>query len=228
MWADQLEGIIFDVDGTMYRQFPVRARMAMRLLVYCAARPLEGATTLRLIRAYRKSQESLRDTGSSDDQLRLACERACVDPAWGSTCVASWVHERPLDLISRAMYPDLLPFLERAARRGLRLAVFSDYPAESKLRALQIGNLFDCVLDASDPRVRKFKPAPNGIVAVLTRLEIQPRRALYIGDRPSVDGQAACRAGVRCVIIGCPLRCCGVGWRGVPDYHTLGRLLGLP
>lgn len=225
--AGELKGIIFDVDGTMYRQFPVRTRMALRLLSHCSRKPAEGVATFRLIRAYRHIQEELRDTGWSDDQLRLACERASIDPAWGASCIATWIHERPLDLVSESVYPDLLPFLERAGKEGLRLGVFSDYPAEKKLAALGIRRFFSYVVDASDQRVRQFKPAPRGILTALDGLHLEARHALYIGDRPSVDGEAARRAGVRCIIIGSSQARSGSGWSGVPDYATLGRVLGL-
>jgi beta-phosphoglucomutase-like phosphatase (HAD superfamily) len=211
--------LVFDVDGTLYRQGPVRLRLA----AHCLSNPMTGVRTLRLVHAYRRQQEDLREAGSPADQLRLACRRVGVDPAWGTTCVETWIHTRPLDLVGRAIYPGLIAFLKRAVQRGMALAVVSDYPAERKLRSLGLQEFFPCVVAGADPRVGKFKPAPDGILAALEDLHVAPGEALYIGDRPEVDGEAARRAGVACAIVDSMGR--GEGWFGVRDYNALGRLL---
>jgi phosphoglycolate phosphatase-like HAD superfamily hydrolase len=54
---------------------------------------------------------------------------------------------------------------------------------------------------AQDPEVQRFKPHPRGLEVTLGRLGVSKREAIYIGDRADVDGEAAGRAGVRCVIV---------------------------
>jgi HAD superfamily hydrolase (TIGR01509 family) len=142
-------------------------------------------------------------------------------------CVKEWIERRPLPLVAKAIYPGLVPFLAKAAQHGLKLAVASDYPAEDKLRALGIEAYFCCVVSPSDPRVRRFKPAPDGILAVLAELAVDPSHAIYIGDRPDVDAEAARRAGTACAILGRAARSVPGGWLETPDYSTLGHLLGI-
>src|SRR4051794_27917870 len=90
-----LKAIVFDVDGTLYRQSPLRRAMALRLLYAHAVRPLEGLRTFRVLSAYRKAQEHLRDGGVSADlaeaQLRFACERTKAERSFVAACVERWM-----------------------------------------------------------------------------------------------------------------------------------------
>jgi len=223
---EMLRCIVFDVDGTLYRQVPVRRGMALRLLSYALRDPASALTTALFIRHYRRAQEQLRGVGSRSDQLRVACQRSGTDCVWGMKCVEEWMEKRPLDLIAKAIYPGLTEFLAKAKQRGIKLAVVSDYPAEEKLRALGIDADFCCVICSSDPRVLRFKPAPDGILAVLRELDIDPSHAIYIGDRPDVDAEAARSAGIACAILGHTSSPSSGTWLGASDYFFLGTLLG--
>jgi FMN phosphatase YigB (HAD superfamily) len=100
--TEMLQCILFDVDGTLYRQAPVRRGMALRLLSSALRNPASALTTALFIRKYRSAQEELRGAGSGSDQLRMACERSGIDCAWGMKCVQEWMERKPLDLISKA------------------------------------------------------------------------------------------------------------------------------
>ena len=108
----------------------------------------------------------------------------------------------PLNLLARSLHEGVVRLLQAARRRGLRLAVFSDYPATGKLAAMGIADFFDAAVSAQDPDVQRFKPDPRGLEVTLHRLGVEKQEALYIGDRPELDGVAASRAGVTSVIIG--------------------------
>src|SRR5687768_121392 len=54
--------LVFDVDGTLYRQRPVRWRMLARLLSRAAFRPGEMVPAVRALRSYRRAQEEMRDS----------------------------------------------------------------------------------------------------------------------------------------------------------------------
>ncbi len=194
---EALRLMIFDVDGTLYRQAPVRRAMALRLLSFSIGNPLAGLKTAAFLRHYRRAQEQLRGTATDRGQLETACQHSGVELRWGADCVRDWIERRPLDLVVRSIYPDLTSLLSRAAERGIKLAVVSDYPPQEKLRALGLERFFGCVLSPSDPRMGRLKPDPSGILAVLQELKIEASSAVYIGDRPEVDGEAARRAGHR-------------------------------
>ncbi len=202
----ELEAILLDVDGTLYRQPPVRARVALHLLAAHALRPRLGWRTLRLIAAYRSAQEQLRQRPADGElaaaQLRLASQRAGVPLDAAELLLRRWMQDAPLGPIARAARRGLRDFLEAARARGLGLAVVSDYPASAKLRALGVDDLIAVRVGAQDPAVQRFKPDPRGLRVALERLGVSAERALYVGDRPDVDGPAARAAGVAVLILG--------------------------
>jgi HAD superfamily hydrolase (TIGR01509 family) len=103
--------------------------------------------------------------------------------------------------------------------------VLSDYPPAAKLAALGVDQYFDVAVCAQDAEVRAFKPSPRGIRVALARLGVEPREALYVGDRPEVDAAAAAAAGVPCVIVGRRDAARAGGWAEVSGYAALGRAL---
>lgn len=207
--GDGMKAVITDVDGTLYRQGLVRRWMVSRLVRAHFKRPAAALRVFRILRAYRHTQEHLREAvraGPAGDvaelQLRLASQQTGYDLASVRACVERWMEIEPLDLLARAAYPDLLEFLDFVHRRGVLLGAFSDYPAARKLEAMGIRNRFSAVVSAQDADVQEFKPSPRGLQVALTRMGVEPADAVYIGDRPELDAAAAWRAGVRCVIIG--------------------------
>jgi FMN phosphatase YigB (HAD superfamily) len=199
--------VIFDVDGTLYRQRPLRRAMAARMVRAHLLRPVRGARTVRVLGAYRSAQEELRSSpalvGLAGAQAVIAAERSGVPTDEVQRCVAHWMDTVPLDLLCRYVQPGLTELLESLRRNGIRLGVFSDYPATDKLRALGIGDLFDVVVCAGDAEVSAFKPSPRGLLIALERLGVGADEALYVGDRVDADAAAAAAAGVRCAILTC-------------------------
>jgi FMN phosphatase YigB (HAD superfamily) len=204
----RVKTMVFDVDGTLYRQGGLRRAMLLKLLVHAASDPRMGVTTFRALRAYRHAQELLRDGPVEGDlaaaQLRLACERSGHAKETVEAIVARWMHEEPLPLLERFVEPALRTLLESARDRGIRLGVLSDYPAAAKLRAMNLDQFFDVVVTAQDPAVNRFKPHPSGLVEALRQLGGRADEALYIGDRRDVDGPVAAAVGASCVIVGEP------------------------
>jgi FMN phosphatase YigB (HAD superfamily) len=226
-----LAAIVFDVDGTLYRQAPLRRAMLLRLLKHVASRPHRGVSTFRALSAYRHAQESLRGApvqgGLAEAQMRLACERSGLAEPVLAPIVARWMDREPLPLLGRFVEPTLRALLTSARSRGLRLGVFSDYPAAAKLEAMGLSEFFEVAVSAQDAAVNSFKPDPAGLVETLRRLGVRPEQALYVGDRHDVDFPAARAAGVACVIVGRrPSRPGGSdGFTSVAHYGELSALL---
>ena len=201
----ELKTIVFDVDGTLYRQNALRRAMLFRLLGAHAADPVRGWRTLRILREYRRAQEHLRETPDARDvaaeQIRIASARTNVGHDAVVECVRRWMEEEPLAFLPGCVQPHLLEFLRACKARGLRLGALSDYPAEAKLRALGIEEFFDEVLCAQSPDVDAFKPNPRGLLAAVERLGSTTAETLYIGDRVDVDAATAEAAGVRSAIL---------------------------
>jgi putative hydrolase of the HAD superfamily len=200
-----VRAIVFDLDGTLYRQSTLRRAMLVRLIRGHIFRPLHGARTLRALEAYRRAQERLRDRAEpcdlADEQIRLACEVSGATPEFVSDCIERWMDRAPLDLLARNIRPGLIEFLDWARAKRLPMGVLSDYPPLAKLEALGVAPYFDVALSAQSPGVGTFKPSPRGLIVVAERLGAQPSECLYVGDRPDVDAAAAQAAGMPCAIV---------------------------
>jgi HAD superfamily hydrolase (TIGR01549 family) len=202
-----LRAIVFDVDGTLYHAARMRRMMLMRLARAYALRPREGWKVARILGSYRRAQETLRvgpdqPTDLEARQQELAMAATGADRVTVGAYVERWMRSEPDAVLVRCMDKGLPEFLEFSSRRSIRLAVLSDYPAESKLVAMGIRPYFDTVVTAQDGDVRRFKPDPRGLEVALDRLGVGKEEALYVGDRPEVDGVAAQRASVPFVLIG--------------------------
>ena len=222
-------GIVFDVDGTMYRQAPVRRAMLIQLARATLRSPRAGLRAIRTVAAYRWAQEAARAAAArpgeqaSARQLRLAAERCGLPASEVSTTIAHWMEAEPLKILARHRFAGLREFLDDCRTRGIRLGVLSDYPCRDKLAALGVADLFDVVVSAFDPDVGVFKPDPAGIHVALARLGVAPGDAMFVGDRPEVDAAAAAAAGVRAVIVGGAAPSPAGAWMSVPDYGVLRR-----
>jgi HAD superfamily hydrolase (TIGR01509 family) len=226
--TDRLKAVIFDVDGTLYHQTPLRRAMLLRLVRTHLVHPVQGWRTLRTLSAYRRAQEALRGELSGDvagDQITMACERTGSDRAAVLGCVERWMEQEPLSLLPGCRHAGLVEFLHACRARGLRLAALSDYPASAKLRALGIADLFEIDLCAQVPEVGVFKPHPRGLLVVTERLGLTPDQCLYVGDRADVDAAAAAAAGMPCAIVTRNRAMLSDTHTAVASYPHLGELL---
>lgn len=207
--------MLFDLDGTLYRQMPMRSLMAIELLTLPLSGVAKAPQRWRALRTYRKTQEQLRSTdargSAAQAQLAAAARRTGLPVEEVEKLVEEWMLARPLKYLRlcRAKGLDrLLGVLENA---GVRSGVLSDYPAESKLGALGLSGRFSPVLCTSAPDVAALKPSPRGFLLACRSWRLTPGEVLYVGDRPDVDAAGASAAGMPCVII-------GGGWRSLRRY----------
>src|SRR5438105_8377740 len=96
-----VKAVVFDLDGTLYEQAPLRRAMALRLVRSHAAHPVHAGRTVRILRAYRRAQEQLRGNVAGIDlaaaQIAIAAERTGVSRDEVARCVERWMDVGPLD-----------------------------------------------------------------------------------------------------------------------------------
>jgi putative hydrolase of the HAD superfamily len=230
--TSRLRTLVFDVDGTLYAQAPLRRAMLFKLAIEAFSRPSTSIATFRALSAYRRAQELLRTTQVEDPlstaQLRLACKHSGQPEDVVAAIVTRWMEQEPLRLLERFVSPALRNLLTSARSRGLRLGVFSDYPAAEKLRAMKLSEFFDVTVTAQDPAVNCFKPHPRGLLETLRRLDTDASEALYVGDRHDVDAEAARAVGMRCVLVGGRKPGSAIDCIHVPNYGALHAMLFSP
>ena len=202
----RIRAVLFDLDGTLYRQGPLRSLMALELLTLPMSGLLDAPKRLRALRTYRKTQEQLRATdarvSATAAQLAAAAGRSGLSVAEVERLVDEWMMTRPLKYLRLCRAKGLERLLSFLETSSVRAGVLSDYPPESKLQALGLSGRFAPVLCTSAPEVMALKPSPKGFLMACRAWRLAPGEVLYVGDRPDVDAAGASAAGMPCVIIG--------------------------
>jgi HAD superfamily hydrolase (TIGR01509 family) len=202
----RIRAVLFDLDGTLYRQKPLRRLMTMELLTLPLSGPARAPKRLQALRAYRRAQEALRSGASrgpvATAQTKLAAQTSGLPEPEVSALVDEWMQRRPLKYLGWCRMPGTEALLDWLREQDVRLAVLSDYPAVDKLKALGWADRFDFVLSAADPEIGRFKPDPRGFMRACERWGLPPREVLMVGDRLEVDGAGAAAAGLPSVILG--------------------------
>jgi len=202
-----LKAVVFDVDGTFYQLRELQRAVKLHYLQGHWHRPLEAWCVHRAVRALQHATDTLRESPPTDVDLsqahiELAAKTSRLPKEFVLDCWRQWMMEEPLQFLPKFRYKGVPGILAEMRERGLHLGVFSDYPAVEKLRALGVRDFFETVISAQDPSVQRFKPDPRGLQVVLERLGVAPRQAVFVGDRPGIDGIAAERAGMAFLVAG--------------------------
>jgi putative hydrolase of the HAD superfamily len=191
--------LVFDMDGTLYRQQAVRLAMGRALFADAVAR--RDTEILSIIASYRRLKESLADAETADFEplllARVATRHKCP-PARVAAIVADWIETRPLPLLAAARVRGVETVFTRARASGRRIGILSDYPATAKLAAL--GLSADFIVAAGDPDIGVMKPHPRGLESLVARAGVTAGETVMIGDRPERDGAAARRAGTAALL----------------------------
>lgn len=197
--------VVFDVDGTLYRQGMMRARMAAELLFACVAHP-STAREARVLRMYRRRREALAGQAGSVDRALEETAEACGCPVATVRAIeADWLLRRPLKHLSGLASSGASGLMESLRQQEVTLAAWSDYPATEKLSRL--GLSVDFTVSSCDADVRSLKPNPAGLDKVMRLAGATPERTLVVGDRDDHDGAAARAEGTDFILVPKGLTC---------------------
>lgn len=192
----QYRAWLLDLDGTLYRQLPVRILMACEL-------SCRGWSAIRVLRQFRRKHEQLRqehaDAGADpfERQIARTATELGIDRDEVAQVVESWMVVRPGKWLKLCARRSLLQAIARYRKLGGKTAVVSDYPARAKLATMGVSQLFDSVVASGESDgMTALKPNPESYLLACDRLEVLPECCLVIGDRWDADGEAARRAGI--------------------------------
>ena len=196
---DRVHLVVFDVDGTLYRQRPLRLRMARDLLLHTLLK--RDPNVIAVLSRYRRIRERLGDEETVDFERALIAQTAAATantPDSVRAIVSEWIDQRPLKYLAACRYPGLPQLFAGLRRSGKSIGILSDYPAEAKLKAL--GLTAHHVVFAGDEGIGLLKPHPRGLASLITAAGIEPHQTMVIGDRVDRDGLVARRAGAQALI----------------------------
>lgn len=187
--ASDFETMIVDVDGTLYRLFPLRFRMAVMitadLLLHPGKLPLFRA--LIYFRKIRKKPEYL--NAGMEKQVHYSADKYGQKYEKTYDYICRWLFEKPLDVIPEYKYESILKFVNDFKRKGKKIVVYSDYPAEDKLSVL--GLQYDLVFYPGSGIPDVLKPSRDVMRAIVDSIGTEPEKVLYIGDDIDKDGVSA-------------------------------------
>lgn len=191
-----IRGVIFDMDGTLYRQKPVRLRMAIKLLAHLITNK-HGWRDLLVLRHYRLNREVLAESGAlnvSHVQFKATAQIYNLTEEQVAEIVNEWMDLKPLSLLRSARFENVDRIFDTLKERGIKIGVFSDYPVKEKLIALGLKADVTCCSTAIG--IDRLKPAPTGLVKIVEMLGLKHNDCVMIGDRVDRDGLCAERASI--------------------------------
>ncbi|MPS66883.1 MULTISPECIES: HAD family hydrolase [unclassified Novosphingobium] len=191
--------VVFDLDGTLYDQPPLRRAMAIELCKHSLRQ--RSLRTVRTLRAFRQIRELLGEVQGDDfthEQFSLTSRRCGCSEGEIRAMVEEWIERRPLALLPRYKARGIDRLFSALRATGRRIAVWSDYPVDAKLAAL--GLRCDHTIWSGSGGVGRLKPNPAGLLALLAETGMTPGETLVIGDRADRDAAAAAAIGVPALI----------------------------
>jgi HAD superfamily hydrolase (TIGR01509 family) len=193
-----IRAVLFDLDGTLYAQRPMRLWLAWELAKSHLFRPWLWSEILwlRQLRIIREKLAGLEPGEPLDElQYRMTADEFKAKPADVRRVAKTWLLRRPLPYLKRCKYDGVDDLFATLRQHSVKIAVVSDYPPAAKLAAL--GLSADVTIASTDPEVNAFKPSPRGYALAAARLGVTPTDCVIVGDRPKLDGAAAERLNVR-------------------------------
>ncbi len=189
-----IEGVLFDLDGTLYAH---SRRLKLRIVLACL-RDLAPLRRLPSVRRELAGRLFESEAALLEEHHRLLAARSGVSPERARRFYEERFMPAFVEVLRRHARPrpGLVEQLRELAARGVACCVLSDHgQVEQRLEALGIdARLFRAC--ASSASSGAFKPAPASFLQMAERCGIPPSRWLVVGDRPDTDAAGAAAAGM--------------------------------
>lgn len=184
---------IFDVDGTLYSQTKMRINMALKLATYYALHFWKFKELLAISK-FRKAREKVEFQSSTIDELIIyASEKVGITPEKTKNAIDKWMFKVPLDVIEKCAFKKLITFIKQITNDGRQIVIYSDYPADDKLKRLKINP--SKIFTPENPNIGELKPSKKAMAYIKSRIDCDNKEIIYIGDRDCKDKLSAEYAG---------------------------------
>jgi putative hydrolase of the HAD superfamily len=187
--AADIKGIIFDLDGTLYRmRWYLRPILTMNLF----------PNSLRLPRFLKiRGTFSGMEMDTGDNLMNAICDKLAIAEKCSTAEMKQWVQEKFYPSFVSAMRyfnnsrPAINETLANIKKSGYKLAVLSDYDKiYERLKLLNIDHSHFDTLTSSESS-GALKPSARPFLEIAQTWNLMPEKILVIGDRDDTDGEAA-------------------------------------
>ena len=96
--------------------------------------------------------------------------------------------------MEKCAFKDLLVFIRSFQQSDKELVIYSDYPADDKLKRLNLTP--DMVFTPQNPDITQLKPSKKAMAHIISQLPYKLDDIIYIGDRDCKDRISAEYAGI--------------------------------
>ncbi|AEF81563.1 haloacid dehalogenase domain protein hydrolase [Leadbettera azotonutricia ZAS-9] len=157
-----------------------------------------------LLLAERKTRKSLAgcDYGGSETYYHEFLSRLSLATRKPEPFLRSWYFDSFMPRMCKVLKkhyqhrPGLPELFKTLARKGLKFAVYSDYPmVAERLHSLGL-NPESCGLIFGPENFGAQKPAARPFLSIAEAMNVPPKETLVVGDREDSDGAGAAAAGM--------------------------------
>jgi len=203
--------VAFDLDGTLYPNFRLFARLLPFIL-----------KEHRLLRAFGKTRTILRELHGNSGNSRASSEKVPFENLqigdfyetqariMGEILGQAWekVRERTERLIYRGwepyfrkirLFPHVRETLDAFRRGGVKMGLLSDFPPETKLKNLNISEYWDVMI--SSEQTGSLKPDKKPFLELAALMNKAPEEILYVGNSVPYDIEGAGGIGMKTAYI---------------------------
>jgi len=197
-----IEGVAFDLDGTLYPNYRLRLRIIPTII-----------KELRLAAAFGRARGIIRKEQEISPVIQndfyqyqagivakiLSVPVDTLNEKIDVSIYKAW--EAPFKNIK--LFKGVKETIEALRKAGYKLGLLSDFPPEKKLEYLGLSGLWDAVLCSES--FGAVKPHPLSFRELAAAMSLPPEKILYVGNSRAYDVAGANRAGMKTAWIKNPL-----------------------
>ncbi len=188
-----IKGCVFDLDNTLLDFMRMKREsvdMAVEAMIDAGLKIKKETAIEKIFKLY--SETHIEDQKIFDRFLEI--ELGFVDYKILAAGIVAYRKAKTANMI---LYPHIRFVLTELLRMGLKLGVISDAPrlqAWTRLAEVGLHTIFNAVITWDDTGIRK--PNPEPFLAVLKKLDIEPRESIMVGDWAERDIYGAKEVGM--------------------------------
>jgi putative hydrolase of the HAD superfamily len=191
---DGIEGIAFDLDGTLYPNYRLNLKLAPFILKEW--RLLMAFGNARKIIRMEQEKSATAHGCFYDYQAEIIAKILGVEPEPIKEKIDTLIYKGWEPLFKNIkLYKNVVETLTALRKSGYKLALLSDFPPEKKLEYLGISGIWDTVLCSE--LCGAIKPHLLSFTELTSAMALPCEKILYVGNSRPYDVAGAKRAGMK-------------------------------